>query len=107
MPYIIIKTQFPFNKAREVAEHYIEEKKKYPTDKSLRKNILEGALKVSGNVIKSLNVIEVKTGKLDEALIKMQNIMIDYHDIEGYQYEMEVYFNLGEAMGLIGMKPPK
>jgi hypothetical protein len=57
-------------------------------------------------MIKSFDIIDVKTGKFDEALIKMQKLMIAYHDIERYQYEIEVYFNLGEAMKLIGMKPP-
>jgi len=107
MPYIVVTAWFPLNKATETAEKYIEERKAFPPDKSLVKELVANALKVDKNKIRSIYIAEVKEGKLNEALTRQQNAMILYHNIEGYEYTIEVCFNVVEAMGMIGMKPPE
>ena len=54
-----------------------------------------------------MGITQVKEGKFDEAIIRTQNDMVPYHDIEGYEYKIEVYFNLVEAMGMVGLKAPE
>ena len=107
IPYIVVTTWFPLNKGTEVAEKYIEVRKDFPPDKSLAKEILQGALRAERNKIKTIGISEVKEGKLDEALIRQANAAIPFHDIEGYEYKIEVFFNIVEAMGLIGMTAPE
>jgi hypothetical protein len=107
MPYIVLTARFPLNKATEVAEKYIEERKSFPPDRSLVKELVPNAIKVDKDKIKSIYIAEVKEGKLNEALIRQQNAMIMYHDIEGYEYTIDFYFNVVEAMGMIGMKAPE
>jgi hypothetical protein len=107
MPYIVVTSRFPLNKATEAAEKYIEERKKFPRDRSLVKEVVPNAIKADNGKIRSLYIAEVKEGKLDEALTLQQNAMVLYHDIEGYEYTIEVCFNVVEAMGMIGMKAPE
>ena len=107
IPYIVVTAWFPLNKGTETAEKYIEERKAFPPDKSLVKELVANALKVERDKVKSIYIAEVKEGKLNEALTRQQNAMIMYHDIEGYEYTIDVYFNIVEAMGMIGMKPPE
>jgi len=107
MPYIIVTSWFPLNKGTEVAEKYIEERKEFPPDKSLTKEVVQSALKVEKDKIKAIYIAEVKEGKLDEALTRQQNALLMYHDIEGYEYTIEIFFNIVEAMGMMGMKVPE
>ncbi len=107
MPYIIVTSWFPLNKGTEVAKKYSEERKEFPPDKSLTKEVIQSALKVEKNKIKAMYVAEVKEGKLDEALTRQQNALLMYHDIDGYEYTIEIFFNIVEAMGIIGMKVPE
>jgi hypothetical protein len=107
MPYIVVIARFPLNKGTETAEKYIDERKAFPPDKSLVKELVQNAIKVDKDKIRSIYIAEVKEGKLNEALTRQQNAMIMYHDIEGYEYTIDVCFKVVEAMGMIGMKPPE
>ena len=107
MPYIVVNSAFPLNKGTEAAERYLEERKKFPPDKSLIKEVVPNAIKIDKDKIRATYIAEVKEGKLNEALTRQQNAMILYHDIEGYEYNIDICFNIVEAMGMIGMKPPE
>lgn len=89
MPYVVIKTWFPSNKANEVAKIYIEERKKYPIDRSLGKEVVT-AVSSDENGIITLGVIDVKEGKLEEILTRDRNIGVMYLNIEGYKRKQEV-----------------
>lgn len=106
MPNILIKTWFPPHKVEEVAEVYMEELKKYRPDRSLGKS-LTTIIKPNANGIVSLEIFEVKEGKLEEALNHYHSVQIMYHNIEGFKYEIEVWRTSVEAMALLGMKPPE
>ena len=107
IPYIIVTARFPLNKGTEAAEIYLEERKAFPPDRSLVKELVPNAIKVDKDKIRSIYIAEVKEGKLNEALTRQQNAMILYHDLEGYEYTIEVCFTVVEAMGMIGMKAPE
>jgi len=107
MPYVFSYVRYPLNKTNEVAKTYVESIKDYRTQlKPLAKEVVPNALKVSMDGIEATNVLEVKEGKLDEFLLFHGKIMMNYHDIEGFQYTSEVRATITEALGLIGMKPP-
>jgi len=107
MPYIIVTAWIPISKGGESAEKYMEVRKEFPVDRSLTKEVLQGAVKIKRDMIKSLSISEVKPGKLDEALVRQQNSMIPFHDIEGYEYKIEVFFSYPESFGMIGLKSPE
>jgi len=106
MPYYVITSWFPTNKAVEVANRYLEERKKYPRDRSLGKIVVE-AIKPSENGIMTIGIMDVKEGKLEEAILRQQNIQVMYHKIEGYRYKIDVWWNPAEALAMIGMKAPE
>ena len=72
-----------------------------------QKEVVQGVLKVKRAMVKNISISEVKPGKLEEALIRQQESMIPYHDIEGYEYKIEVYLSYPESFGMIGMKSPE
>jgi hypothetical protein len=106
MPYVLIKTWFPPHKSEEVANVYLEELKKYPPDRSLGKS-LATAIRANENGIMSIEIFDVKEGKLEESINHYQNVQVMYHKIEGFKYEIEVWRTAVEAMALLGMKPPE
>ncbi len=106
MPYVVIKTWFPSNKAKEIAKIYIEERKKYPFDRSLGKEVVT-AVSSDENGIISMGVIDVKEGKLEETLTRDNNILVMYLNIEGYKRKVEVWSTAVEALALLGMKAPE
>ena len=107
MTFIIVTVWFPLNKGGEAAEKYVEVRKEFPTDRSLTKEVLQGAIIVKRDMIKSISVSEVKPGKLDEALARQQSSMIPFHDIDGYEYKFVVFFSYPESFEMIGMKSPE
>jgi len=107
MTYIVVTAWFPLDKGGESAEKYVESRKQFPPDRSLFKEVLQGMVKVKRRMIKSISVLEVKEGKLDETLKWEQNSMILFHDIPGYAYKIEVFFSFAEAFNMIGMQAPE
>lgn len=106
MPYVLIKTWFPPHKSEEVAKVYLEELKNFPPDRSLGKS-LATAIRSNEKGIMSIEIFDVKEGKLEESINHYQNVQIMYHKIEGFNYEIEVWRTPVEAMALLGMKPPE
>ena len=106
MPYLVRTTKFPFEKAPEVGEKYLEALKKYPPDENLGTEVVPGAVKstLEGNI--GLVVIEVKEGKLEEAFIRMGKFNSVFRGIEGFSTSIDVYYNATEAMAMVGMTIP-
>ena len=50
---------------------------------------------------------DVKEGKLGESLLRQQNILVMYHNIEGHRYKIDVWWNPAEALAMVGMKAPE
>ena len=106
MVYIIVTASFPVQKGIEVAKKFVEERKKNPPDRTLIKQILD-ALRVVRGRVKSISISKVKEGKLDEALLRTQNDMVPYHELEGYEYTIKVFFDVVEALEMVGLKAPE
>ena len=105
MPYMFITAHFPSNMAKAVGSTYLEERKKFPRDRSLGKVVVE-AVKPRENGIETIGILQIKEGKLEAALKRQQDASALYHDIEGYEYSIDIYWNAAEALGVIGMEPP-
>jgi len=106
MPYFVIKARFPRTKGNEVAKIYIEERKKYPFDRSLGKEAVLAATTDEKSVL-TIGVLEIKEGKLEEVIARENKISMMYLDIEGYNRWTEMWMTAVETLGLLGLKAPE
>ena len=106
MPYIFITAWYPTHKGTEVAKRYFEQLKKYPEDPSLGETRVQAAVKVGKRGVKVINFSKVNEGKLQESLKYAGNAMAMYNDIEGFEYSVDVWVEVTEALATIGMKLP-
>ena len=107
MVIILTTTRFPVNKGREVSEKYIEVSKEFPPDRSLGKEILRLAARLTGNEVESIGLSEVKEGKYEEFLKRGMLIQLKYADIEGFTTKSEVFISGVDAFPMIGLKMPE
>ena len=103
MPYIFTTSMYPSDKAPEVAKRYLEAIAKYPPDASLGTQIVPAAVITTLQGIKVIGIIEVKKGKLEDAMVRVANMMAMFFNIEGFEYTMERYATVEEALKTIGM----
>ena len=103
MSYIFTTSLYPSDKAVEVAKKYVEAITKYPPDGSLGTQIVPAAVITTLQGIKVIGIIEVKKGKLEDAMIRVANMMAMFFNIEGFEYTMERYATVEEALKTIGM----
>ena len=106
MPYIVVTTWTPLAKGKQVVEIYAKLRQKFPVDKTLTKELIQGVLKVEGGKSKSISISKVKEGMMDKALLRQQDAMVMFHDVEGLEYRIDVYFDFPESFGMIGMQAP-
>jgi len=107
MVYIMITAWFPANKAKEVGKKVVEAASKYPLDRTLTKTVLQAGLRATKDGIKSTVISEVKEGKYKEAIVRTNEVMLFYAEVEGYKYEIETLISGIEAMPVIGLKMPE
>ena len=107
MPYIITSSLYPSDKASEVAERYLEAITKYPPDENLGTEVVPAAVKTTHQGIRVIGIVDVKQGKLEEAYARAVNMMVMFQSIVGFEYTMEVYYKVEEALAVIGMSMPE
>ena len=108
MPYVVTFAKFPLDQATETAKIYVETAKDYRSKhRELAKEIVPNAVKATDDGIDSISVYDVKEGKLEEFLFLEQKNLVNYHNIPGYKYHIEVRFKVTEALELVGMKAPE
>ena len=105
--YTIITSSYPSDKAKEVAEKYMEVLGKYPPNTSLTTEIIPAAVKRTEKGIKVITVGQVKPGKLEEALIYLANANAMFNDIQGFEYSLDVYLSIEEGLATLGMRMPE
>ena len=106
MPYIVVTTWSPLAKGREIIEAYAKVRKEFPVDKNLTKELVQGILKVEGGKSKSITISKVKEGMMNKALLRQQDAMVMFHEIEGFEYTIDVYFDFPETFSMLGMQAP-
>ncbi len=108
MVIVMITAWFPHDKASEAGKIFIEASKKFPTDKSLSKQLLNNAVAVTKEGYKSVTAHEIKEGKLTEYLARLNKFTIFVaKGLEGYKYQVEIMSSIVEAMDILGLKPPE
>lgn len=103
MAYIFTTSLYPSDKAAEVAKKYIEAITKYPPDTSFITPLVPAAVKTTRQGIKTIGISEVKKGKLEDQMTRTYSMMAMFHSIQGFEYTVDCYMTVEEAMKAIGM----
>ena len=106
MPYLVTTSLYPSEKAPGVGARYLEALAKYPPDESLTTQVVPAAVTTTQQGIKVIGISDVIEGKLEEALRRAGDFMVMFHSIAGFEYTVEVYSKVEEAMSSIGMDMP-
>lgn len=105
---IITTVWIPHAKALKAGEAFLEANKKFPTDRSLSKVLLDNVVAATKDGYKVVSANEVKEGKRVEFLAQLnETLMWLANEIEGYKYKIELYSSIVEAMAVLGLKPPE
>ena len=107
MVYLLATVWFPPHKGEEVGKKFLEIGKKFPGDKTLGKVVLDGALMRTKYGIKAITISEVKEGKLDDGLARINEILALYSEIEGVNSRVDTMATLVESLDIVGIKAPK
>lgn len=107
MFYLVTTSTYPSDKATEVAEKYFEALQKYPIDENQVKELVPAAVKSTNQGLRVMGVLEVKDGKLEDALKRLANFMAMFQPIPGFEYTIETNFTVQDALGILGMELPK
>ena len=108
MPYVVTTSKFAPDQATETAKIYIKTAKDFRLKhRELAKEIVPNAVKATDDGIESFSVYDIKEGKLEEFLFLEQKNLVNYHNIPGYKYHIEVRFKITEALDMVGMKAPE
>jgi hypothetical protein len=106
MPYLIMNSLYPSDKASDVVKRYVEALKKYPPDENLFTLAVPVAGKATHQGMQAIVVAEIKPGKLDEAYMYFAKMMAMFQDIQGYEYRIDPYVTVNEAFQIAGMSLP-
>lgn len=106
MPYLKITSQYPSHTGPAVAERYLEVLSKFPHDQSLSIETVPAAVKMTHKGVKSFSISEVKQGKLDAAYTRAVKMMAMFIGVKGFEYTIDIYSKIDEAMAAIGMDMP-
>ncbi len=101
-----MESWFPHSKSGAVGKKFIEERKKFPPDRTISKDVLI-AVNATEKGMHTISAHEVKDGKEKEALLRISEIALIYTDIEGLRYSINTYMSAVEAMPLLGLKAPE
>ena len=101
-----MESWFPHGKSEAVEKKYIEERKKFPPDRTISKQVL-GVVNATEKGMHTISAHEVKDGKEKEAMLRISEVALMYTDIEGLRYSIKVYISTVEAMPLLGLKAPE
>ncbi|HUW89440.1 MAG TPA: hypothetical protein VMV43_02875 [Candidatus Nanopelagicaceae bacterium] len=107
MVIIVSTTRFPVSKAKEVSERFIEVTKKFPPDRTLEKQILRMAARITGDEVESISITEVKEGKYEEVYKRSTKIQVMYTDIKGMKFKLQTFLSGTDALPMIGLEMPE
>jgi len=98
MVYFIIKSFYPSHKAEEVAQVYQEMMKKHPPDPSVAEHVVPVAGRATDKGLENMSIYKLKEGKFDEMAKRVMAVMAMFHNIEGYEYSVEIWSTLEESL---------
>lgn len=104
--YIQIKTTYPLSKQSEVLKAYIAATKKNKIPK-YAKLIVPMAVSAGGKGVETFAVVEVEKGRYEDVINLIAKIEQEYHQIEGYTYQIRSWMTGPEAFATMGQEKPE
>jgi hypothetical protein len=101
MPYIVSTAWYPLSLSDTVAQRYLEILQKYPIISSI-KRIVPAAVTTTKEGIEVFIVDEVKREDVGAAFDYLAKFLIEFRNIEGFNYQIRNLSTLNEAMKYIG-----
>ncbi len=105
MPFIISTSSYPSHKQDEVIKKYIKILPKYPPDESLGETVAQ-PVSTGPNGITVMTIYRVKEGQFEAAYKRIGAQLYEYNNIEGYEYEVKVWYTFPEASAIAGLPSP-
>jgi len=102
MPYVVSFAWYPPSQSNKVAQRYLETLQKYPVISSI-KRIVPVAVASTKEGIEVMVVDDVKREDIGEVVDYNSQFLVEFRDIEGFRYHVNIFSTVGEAMGYIGM----
>lgn len=106
MVYILVVSTYPPHLAEEVGKVYIEAMGKFPDDRAIAKPVVMAAVHTVPEGIQATSLSQVKPGKIREAFDLYSGRMLVFAKLKGFKYTIDVAYDAGEAMNMIGMTAP-
>ena len=106
MVLLVAEVWFPTGKAAEAGKLFLETMKKYPQDRSIAKRETQAIWAVKEGM-HSISIYSIKPGKVKEAMDIAMNRLLMLSSLEGSKYQINIAYDLVEAMPLIGLKAPE
>jgi hypothetical protein len=102
---ILVESSYPGTKADEAATVWLDFLKNNPLPEYVK--IIDLYAFAGGEGIRVLLFFDVGKGKEEEGIKEIANGAVNsLRSIEGYKAEVHVVYNMAEALGFLGMKPP-
>ena len=102
MPFIVTHCFFPIQLADKVAQRYLETMQKLPIPDVI-KRIAPPSSVVSRKGVETIIVDDVKLKDMGDAWEYLNRFLIEFRDIEGFNYERDIHDTVAESLKLIGM----
>ena len=106
MPYMFTTSSYPTDLREEAVEAYFKMLNEMPFDKSLGKETIKVAVTTTPKGVKTLSIMDVKEGKLTEALLWDYRRMSYFQLIKGFEFKIRVWTNIVEALDSINRSLP-
>ena len=104
MVVIVTESWWPATRSAEVAKLYLETMKKYPDDNSVAKRVGLGAIWAVKEGMHNITIYSIKPGKIKEAMDLSTKRLLMLSSIEGFKYQINIAYDVVEAMPLVGQK---
>jgi len=107
MVAIVVETWYPVSKAVEIGNKFLEAEQQYPFDKSLGKLVVPVIAESTKKGMHTIRIMTCKKDKIFDCAELATKRMLLFSTTEGFSYTVRVYFELAEAMPLLGLTPPE
>ena len=107
MAIIVVNYWYPPSKVMEVGKKTLESMQKNPIDKdkALFKPVIIGITRPDKEGIHGMSIVQVR-GKVEDAAMAMTQRFLNFTSVDGFKFQVDLYAEMSEAMGMLGMNPP-
>ena len=95
--YVMLKSVFPHHLKKKVVARYLKLTKDSPPSPNKK---IHAVFTENGKIV-NIQIEEVAPENLSQMMTDYMKFMMEYDDIEGYEYEVKGVFSIEEALKLV------